>query len=167
MKFFTQCLIIFSIWFVATVIFAIVLAIKKEEDHCSARVWYFIGSIVYFLIAVVIVLLIPRNIAKEYIKMSEDMAADSSCVSPMELCEQNAYKNFRGDPINTKKAMKTCENKSSKSHCTDTLLNKCSKLMKSKGSEYLEDFQRFAKERSIKETLGMCKGVAESNLTKN
>ena len=167
MKFSHQCLLIFSIWLVSSFLFLIVILVKKksnEYDDCSLRAWYLIGSIIYFLLSFLIVKVIPRNLAKEYLKMTKDMALDTSCLSPLEECEQAAYSKFRGDAVNTKKAMSACEGKSSKSKCTEKLIKKCGKLMASKGPAFAEDFKKFSGKSSTKETLSFCKGAAQSHL---
>ena len=161
-------LLIFSVWLGLNLIFVICTSLLRIDDQCHhddyMPAWYLLGTIVYFLIAFMIAILIPRNIAKEYIKMTKSMALDNSCLSSMEHCEQVAYKEFRGNPKQTNIAMSACIGESSKSACTDKLIAKCGELMSSKSNRYFEDFQGFAETRSTKETLGMCKGVAESSI---
>ena len=167
MKYVKRCVIICCAWLILNLIFSIVIIVKGEDRYHDGNMkllaWYLSGTIVYFLIAGMIAWFAPRNIAKEYIKMSNEMALDDSCLSPMEQCEKSAYKDFRGDPTNTKKAMAACIGKQSESKCTDRLKKRCREMMKSKGREYLEEFERFAKTQSTKETLGLCKGMAENN----
>jgi hypothetical protein len=169
MKFSYQCVLIFSIWLALSFIFAIVILVKKksnEYDDCSLRAWYLIGSITYFLVSFLTVKVIPRNIAKEYLKMTEEMALDASCVSPLEMCENAAFSKFKKDPANRKKAMSACEGKPSKTKCTEKLIKKCGKLMASKSPAVAEQFKSFSDNAPTKETLSFCKNAAASNVKK-